>query len=136
MAASKYCPKNYCNRRESSIKLHRDDSQCNYNHSGTLCGACQPGLSLALGNAQYLLCSNKYLTILIPFALAGPVLVGFLKFLKFTISQGTLNGLIFYTNVIQANRYIFLPWTQNNPLSVFIAWLNLDLGMETCFFKV
>ena len=135
VAASKYCPTNYCNRRESSIKLHRDDSQCNYNHSGTLCGGCQPGLSLALGSAQCLLCSNKYLALLIPFALAGPVLVGFIKSLDLTISQGTLNGLIFYANVIQANRYIFLPWTQNNPLSVFIAWLNLDLGMETCFFQ-
>ena len=26
------------------------DIQCNYNHSGILCGGCQPGLSLALGS--------------------------------------------------------------------------------------
>ena len=137
VALSKYCPTNYCNTREISIQLylHRDDSQCNYNHSGILCGGCQPGLSLALGSAQCLLCSNRYLALLIPFALAGPVLVGFIKFLDLTISQGTINGLIFYANVIQANRYIFLPWTHTHPLSVFIAWLNLDLGIETCFFQ-
>ena len=73
VAASKYCPINYCNRRDSSIKLHRDDSQCNYIYSGTVCGGCQPGLSLALASAQCLLCSNKYLALLIPFVLAGPI---------------------------------------------------------------
>ena len=28
----------------------------------------------------------------------------------------------------------FLPEGDTNPLTVFIAWLNLDLGIETCFF--
>ena len=53
--------------------------------------------------------------------------------LDFTISQGTLNGLIFYANVAKASEYIFFPRRQTNPLTVFIAWLNLDLGVETCF---
>ena len=51
-----------------------------------------------------------------------------------TISQGTLNGLIFYANVVKANEYLLFDRTQTNPLAVFIAWLNLDLGVETCFF--
>ena len=109
------------------------DSQCNYNHSGILCGACQPGLSLALGSERCLPCTNKYLALLIPFTLAGPVLVGFIKLLDLTVSQGTFNGLIFYANVIQANYYIFLPSKSTNILSIFIAWLNLDLSVETCF---
>ena len=52
-----------------------------------------------------------------------------------TISQGTLNGLIFYANIVKANEYISLPQGQTNPLTLFIAWLNLDLGVETCFFN-
>ena len=135
IAASQYCPLNYCNSVDCNVYLTKSDIQCSYNHSGILCGACQPGLSLALGSERCLLCSNKYLALLIPFTLAGPVLVGFIKVLDLTVSQGTMNGLIFYVNVIQANRYTFLPWSSTHVLSVFIAWLNLDLGVETCFFK-
>ena len=135
VAASEYCPLDYCNTEDSNVTLSEPDSQCNYNHSGTLCGGCQPGLSLALGSTQCLQCSNKYLALLIPATLAGPVLVFFIKLLDLTISQGTLNGLIFYANVIKANEYIFLPRGQTNPLTVFIAWLNLDLGVETCLYQ-
>ena len=135
VAASEYCPLDYCNAEDSNVTLSEPDSQCNFNHSGTLCGGCQPGLSLALGSAQCLQCSNKYLALLIPLTLAGPVLVFSIKLLDLTISQGTLNGLIFYANVVKANEYIFLPPGQTNPLTVFIAWLNLDLGVETCLFQ-
>ena len=71
----------------------------------------------------------------VPFTLAGPELVAVIKLLDLTISQGTLNGLIFYANIVKGNEYIFLPQGQTNPLTHFIAWLNLDLGVETCFFQ-
>ena len=135
VAASKYCPLDYCNTQESNVSLSKPDSQCNYNHSGILCGGCQPGLSLTLGSAKCLPCSNKYLALLIPITVAGPILVGAIKFLDLTISQGTLNGLIVYANIVKANEYIFLPQGQIYPLTVFIAWLNLDLGVETCLFN-
>ena len=135
VSASQYCPLNYCSKAASSVTLSESDSQCRYNHSGTLCGGCQPGLSLALGSAQCLPCSNDYLALLIPFTLAGPALVGFIKLLDITISQGTINGLVFYANIIQANQDIFLPWRSTHPLTVFIAWLNLDFGVEMCFFN-
>ena len=135
VAASEFCPLDYCSGEDSNVTLSEPDSQCNYNHSGTSCGGCQPGVSLALGSAQCLQCSNKYLALLIPLTLAGPVLVFSIKILDLTISQGTLNGLIFYANVVKANEFIFLPRGQTNPLTVFIAWLNLDLGVETCLFQ-
>ena len=135
VAASEYCPLDYCNKKESNVTLNEPDSQCNYNHSGTLCGGCQPGLSLALGGAQCMQCSNNYLALLIPLTLAGPILVFSIKVLDLTISHGTLNGLIFYANIVKANEYIFLPQGKTNPLTVFIAWLNLDLGVETCLFQ-
>ena len=129
------CPYNYCNRDETNITLEDPDSQCNFNHSGTLCGGCQPGLSLALGTNQCLHCPNTHLALLLPFALAGVVLVCFIKVIDLTISQGTLNGLIFYANVVKGNEYLLLTEKLTNPLAVFIAWLNLDLGVETCFFN-
>ena len=50
--------------------------------------------------------------------------------------MGTINGLIFYANIVQATKTAFFPTGSNitftHILSVFIAWLNLDLGIETC----
>ncbi len=71
VAVSESCPYDYCSIGDSNMTLNNSDSQCMRNHSGILCGGCQPGLSLALGSAQCLSCSNKYLALLIPFALAG-----------------------------------------------------------------
>ena len=55
--------------------------------------------------------------------------------MNLTVSEGTLNGLIFYANIIGANQATFFPSTSTHcpVLTVFIAWLNLDLGIETCF---
>ena len=41
---------------------------------------------------------------------------------------------MFYANIIGVNRTIFLPVKSTDALSVFIAWLNFDFGMETCFY--
>jgi len=70
----------------------------------------------------------------IQFALAGIVFVLLLLIFKFTVAAGTINGLIFSANIVAVNRSIFFPPNETNILTVFIAWLNLDLGIETCFF--
>ena len=62
----------------------------------------------------------------------------FIKILNLTVSQGTINGLIFYASIVAANRSILFPAQHSKVLSflsVFISWLNLDLGFETCFIK-
>ena len=110
------------------------DAQCNYNRSGLLCGKCQKGFSLVFGSSKCLKCSNSYLSLLIAFALAGIVLVVFLLTLKLTVAVGTINGLIFYANIVSVNRAQLFPSGETNVLTMFIAWVNLDLGIETCFF--
>ena len=103
-----------------------------------LCGGCQLGFSLALGSPQCCECSNNYhLALLILFALAGLALVFFIKVLNLTVAEGTINGLIFYANIVQANQAVFFPPESVvglYPVKVFIAWLNLDFGIMTCFF--
>ena len=135
---SNHCPYGYCKLHDVNVNLDHPDTQCFFNHSGRLCGGCQPGLSLALGSPQCLDCSNNYhLALLIPFALAGLALVFFIKVLNLTVAMGTINGLIFYANIVQANQAVFFP-TETvvglYPIKVFIAWLNLDFGITTCFF--
>ena len=90
--------------------------------------------SLVLGSSKCLQCSNLHIWLIIPFALAGVALVLLLLVCRLTVAAGTINGLIFYANIVTVNRAIFFPPNQTNILTVFIAWLNLDLGIETCFF--
>ena len=139
VAASQYCPLNYCRNDSVQLTLKDNnstspDSQCNYRHSGILCGGCQPGLSLALGSEQCLHCSNAYISLVLPFVLAGVLLVLFIKVLDFTVCHGAINGLIFYANVINANKHIYYNQSDINPITLFISWFNLDLGIETCFY--
>ena len=42
--------------------------------------------------------------------------------------------MVLYANIIQVNRGLFLSLNKVNILTVLIAWLNLDLGIETCFY--
>ena len=88
-----------------------------------------------LGTSNCKKCSNRWLLLLLPLGLAGVALVVCLMVLNLTVSMGTINGLIFYANIVRANNAIFfLGQRANTFLSWFIAWLNLDLGIETCFY--
>ena len=130
-----HCPFDYCQSDTADINVNDLDSQCAFSREGVLCGSCQGNLSLSLGSSRCMECSNSYLTLLIPFAVAGIVLVLLLFLLRLTVSVGTLSGLIFYANIVAVNRSIFFPPGATNVLTVFIAWLNLDLGIETCFYS-
>ena len=46
-----------------------------------------------------------------------------------------INGLIFYANIVWAYRSVMLEEGDRIPiyLNVFLAWLNLDFGIESCF---
>ena len=135
VVAAVHCPYNYCTPRHIGIHLTNSETQCNGNRSGTLCGRCQSGLSLTLGYGQCQKCTNDYLALLLPFALAGVVLVLVIKCLNLTVADGALNGIIFYVNIVKINETIFFPGRHPiNPVTTFIAWLNLDWGIQSCFF--
>ena len=133
-----HCPLDYCQSKDISITAEFPNTQCQYQRSGVLCGSCREGLSMILGSSECKKCSNSYLGLVGIFILAGIVLVVILSLLNMTVSVGTLNGLILFANILQANHTTFLPSTTYNNLvlffSTFIAWLNLDLGIPTCFF--
>ena len=129
------CPLNYCTRQQSFINLNNPDEQCDFSHAGLLCGKCKENFSLILGSFRCEECSSKYLALLIPFALAGVALVILLFLLKLTVATGTLHGLIFYANIVAANHHIFFPPDTHILATIFISWLNLDLGIETCFYN-
>ena len=131
------CPFDYCVEKPVNIGLSSPDSadeQCAYNRTGSLCGMCKD-LSLVFGSSRCQECSSYYIFLLIPFALAGIALVAFILLFNMTVATGTIPGLIFYANILTANHSVFVPFATPNFLTVFISWLNLDLGIETCFYN-
>ena len=130
------CPFDYCVQKPVNISLSSPDSadkQCAYNRTGNLCGMCKD-LSLVFGSSHCQECSSYYIFLLIPFALAGIALVVFILLFNMTVATGTIHGLIFYANILTANRSLFQRFVIPNFLTVFVSWLNLDLGIETCFY--
>ena len=129
-----HCPFDYCKQEDINLNLFDPDEQCAFNRHGILCGACKTGLSLALGSSQCMRCSNRYLALILPFGAAGLALVLLLTICNLTVAEGAINGLIFYANIIHINHAVFFPQGDTSFLGVFIAWLNLDLGIQVCFY--
>lgn len=113
------------------------DEQCRTDRDGLTCGACPPDTSLLLGSSNCGQCSNKYLFLILAFALAGIVLLLLLLACNLRVSVGHINAIIFYANVVHVNSTILFPepGVVDKVLTVFIAWLNLDVGIETCFYN-
>ena len=133
----------YCNPEPSfrrTVNVFHLDDQCLPGRTGVLCGACKPGLSRMLEQfrvpAGCMKCSNTNLAFLISlFLFSGILLVVFLTIFNMTVTEGAMNGLIFYSSVAYAqprffhtNQPSFIPW-------IFISWLNLDLGFEICAYN-
>ena len=126
----------YCLPYSSNVNLLYPDSQCQFNRTGILCSQCQQHLSMVFGSSRCMECTNLHILITIIVIVAGIVLVILLYLLNLTVTIGTINGIIFYANIVIINNSVFL--VNDNvfkPLRVFISFVNLDLGIETCFYN-
>ena len=131
------CPFDYCVPHSSRINLPMtSDLQCQFSRSNVLCGQCSHGLSTVFGSSNCKECSNFYLLIIIPVAIAGILLVLLLFFLNLTVVDGMINGFLLYVNIVSINCDIFFhPSHVSATAYVFISIANLDLGIETCFYN-
>ena len=138
------CPSDYCHPPTMSVSINLNlpngaDTQCAHNRRGVLCGACQDNLSLSLGSLHCLPCHNHwpavFVAILVAAIIAGVLLVITLLTLNMTVAVGLINGVIFYANIIAANNSIVFLTTEPSFFTVIIAWLNLDIGFDACFFN-
>ena len=131
----------YCKTDTIDISQETLDHQCSDCREGVLCGCCKQDHSLSLGTSICLPNCPGYLfyTILIVCAASGVLLVLLLIAFNFTVSEGIINGLFFYAHVVHRNSDSFFPnpigTSNTNAFCLFIAWLNLDLGLEVCFYK-
>ena len=138
------CPSDYCVPPFPPVNINLNSSvgadvQCNFKRSGKLCGQCQQGLTLSLGSSHCMECPDYWpanlIAVIIGALFTGVVLVGLLLVTNLTVAAGTLNGVIFYANVLSTNQNLFIPFQNPNFHSIFVAWLNLDLGFDVCFVK-
>ena len=140
-----HCPFDYCLPPSSNIQInlnlkHGSDKQCSNNRSGLLCGVCQTHFSLSLGSSCCIPCGDiwqKHLMLILLVSLISDIiLVVLIMVVNLTVAVGTLNGLIFYANIIHAyNSAIFFSSPLAKIFFVFISWLNLDVGFDICFFE-
>ena len=67
--------------------------------------------------------------VLLAVSIAGIILVTILLVLNLTVAVGTINGLIFYANIVHSTSE---PLTFALP-QIVVAWLNLESGFDGCF---
>ena len=129
------CILNYCNFNRMLITNGDFDSQCTngFNKSGFMCGGCMENSSAVFGTNRCRECSHYYLLLIIVFILLGVLLMGAMFFFQITITEGYLNSVVFFANVVSllttlvgrtSVRYVYLP----------LSLLSLNLGVEVCFF--
>ena len=139
-----YCPLDYCKPPSKSININLGlpngpDVQCENNRGGLLCGRCLSNYSLSLGSSTCIQCPDHWhgrsIGIVIAAIFAGISLVLLILLFNLTIAVGTLNAIIFYANIIYANKSIYFGQPHLTFVSIVVSWLNLDIGFDTCFFK-
>ncbi|XP_064406169.1 uncharacterized protein LOC135351157 [Halichondria panicea] len=136
-----YCPLWYCNNK-TVINVNEtyfdQNSQC-HEREGILCGACLKQHSLAIASSRCLRCDNisrSYFPLLALATLAITALVLlFMLCCNVTITDGTVSGFLFYSSLFNINIKLFLRVSKRYAyLAEFFAWMNLDIGLTTCFY--
>ena len=139
-----YCPMDYCQPPSKSVSINFNypdgsDAQCANNRAGVLCGHCQANYTLSLGTSRCIKCPKnwygpgQFVGIITATFFAGIALVFLILWLNLTVAVGTFNSIIFYANIIDANKSIYFSKTHMCAVKVFVSWLSLDVGIDACF---
>ena len=130
----------YCSTTPVTFSINDTDDQCKDNRGHRMCGSCRDGYSLLIGSNKCGKCNNKYMYFITAgwialFAVMGILLVVLLIALNLTVSVGTLNGLLFYANIVKLYEPVFSTQGAVPVLSQLVSWINLDIGIEACFYN-
>ncbi len=72
-----FCPFQQCLPEDSDVDLRDPDSQCAYNRTGILCGACKPGLSLTLTSPRCVKCTNNTIALVLVYLISSGYIIHF-----------------------------------------------------------
>ena len=127
-----------------SSNFRTKESLCSDNREGPLCSQCIPGYSVTFGSLRCAKCSNWWLLTLIVYGLAGPLLIYLLYTLNLTLTTGKLNGIIFYSQIMNVNvptryhaaiGYKVADIFQSFVIGVlFLINLKINFNVSLCFY--
>ena len=128
-----------------SSNYDNKESVCSDNREGPLCSQCTPGYSVTFGSNQCEKCSNWWLLTLIAYGLVGPLLIYLLYALNLTLTTGKLNGIIFYSQMLNNTSTLLGYYNAvNHGFVKFIFFcsrgilllinLNISFNIPLCFY--
>ena len=132
------CPIFFCNSAlQSGLALDNNSDgslQCSNGRQGLLCSECPSGYSSVFGSFKCKECSSVWLLQLPLYALGGIFIVALLFLFNLTLLQGTIMGVVLYTNIIGLMGD-FLQEHAWGPLFFLLSVLNLQSGAGVCFYN-
>eukprot|EP00731_Ephydatia_muelleri_P016847 Em0009g1271a len=135
----KPCLFDYCEVQNDDVRFvtvlpQAIDAQCANNRTGLLCGGCQEGYSSVFSTNRCMKCTDSTLGLLVFFAAAGIGIIAIISFLHITVSEGYINGLLFYVSIVSTYEVHFTGRLPGREVFIPVFFLNLDMGFETCFY--
>ena len=133
---TKLCLSGYCksNHDIEKFSLADRDVLCSHYHTGRACRRCDSanGYGKTFGSTVCEKCCNFWLFTILLYGMLGIFLILIIHLLKLTVTMGTINGLIFFCNVMSINEILIF----DQPfVKVFVSLINLDLGFKMCFYE-
>ena len=131
------CPAFYCDsavlQSELTLNENTQNQQCISGRRGVLCSECPSGYSSVFGSYKCKECSSVWLLQLPLHAMGGIIIVAILFLLNLTLLQGTIMGVVLYTNIMGLMGD-FLQEHAWGPLLFLLSVLNLQFGAGMCFY--
>ncbi len=134
-----HCPKYYCKESAGIVNITAqgfsfqcpEDSQ----RTGLLCGTCKENLSVVLSTSLICTeCSNTSLLELAVILIIGVVMIFTLSFFHLSISEGYLNSMLFYCNVLSIYSAHFVPASEWKIIFIVADLLSLKLNFNICLY--
>ena len=134
---TKHCPPGYC-LPNTTINITEPDIMCRGNRMGWLCGQCKEGYSIVLGSTDCYQCSNTlYSALAILFGILGGIVYVLVLFsLRLTIDLGTLEGFVFWLNIIWPyaipSSEVGIKKTYLQYMVYFLTSIKYQWNIPTC----
>ena len=145
-AIAENCPFMFCNlfmmssafKYNPTMKDYTVDGLniCQKNRRGILCSECVDNHSVILGSEVCERCSNWWLLMIPIYIISGPLLICVLYVLKLTLTSGTINGFIFFSQISNLGlvQSLMVYNQQKGFLATFVLMLSLDTIVPHCLF--
>ncbi len=130
------CIENYCKDDVVTISNNDFDFKCTtgLNRRGVGCGACMINYSAMLGSSQCQMCTNYSLFMVVLFFITGILTVAGITLLRITITEGFLNAVLFYSNIVHVYAVFFVPSEHGTGAFSLTAWISQSFGIPACFY--